>query len=395
MKGDIIMQHKFISKKYWNKAWTIMSDKADEAAPDIEIINLSIGAPDIITPKSIIDKAMEDAVNGHTKYTDSMGDPELIGELIKFYDEEYNFRFSANEIITLAGGCHALYVALQAVLDPSDEVIINEPYFMPYKEQINQAGGKEIILKTLEKDGFSINIDKLKALITEKTKAIILNSPNNPTGAFYNKEQLQKIAEVAIENDLLVISDEVYSDFCFYDKFTPIATLDGMKERTITIGSFSKGFAMTGWRIGYIIAPDFIVNCIKNINDNICYCAPSVSQRAALHALKQRDAVKPQIIEKFKERMFYSYERINKIPLLSVTEPKGGMYLFANIKKTGMDSNEFTKMLAKECQIIVIPGNVFGESGEGYVRIACTVGIDKLGEAFDRIEKFLAGIGEK
>lgn len=386
------MEHRFISKKYWNdNINTIMGDSAEVLKGNKEIINLSIGAPDIVTPQIVIDRAMHDASKGHTKYTAPMGDPEFIDEIIKFYRDEYNFEFSAKEIIAVVGACHGMYLVLEAILNPMDEVIINEPYFAPYKEQIKLAGGKAVSLKTSEEDGFSIDIDKLKALITPKTKAIILNSPNNPTGTFYNKELLKKIAQVAIENDLIVISDEVYADFTFDEEFVPMANIEGMKERTVTIGSFSKGFVMSGWRIGYVIGPDCIIKCIKDINDNMCYSAPSISQRAALHALRLRDKIQPDIIEKFKKRMFYGYERINQISGLSVLEPKGGIYLFANIKKTGMSSKQFSEMAAKECQVIVIPGTAFGESGEGYVRIACTVEIDKLKEAFDRLEEVLAG----
>ncbi len=291
--------------------------------------------------------------------------------------------------MTVVGACHGMYLALEAVTDVEDEVIIHEPYFTPYKEQVDLVGCKPVMLKTLEEDDFNINIDRLKSVITKKTKAIILNSPNNPTGACFDRKLLEEISKVAIENDLIVISDEVYDAFTYEGEFCPIASIPGMKERTITIGSFSKGYAMTGWRIGHVIAPDFIVNCMKNINENICYSAPSVSQRAALHALRLRKKVQPEMIEEFKNRMFYSYERINGIHGLSVLPIKGGIYNFVNIKGTGMTSNEFAKMLAREVHVIVIPGTSFGESGEGYVRIACTVGIETLKEAFDRIENIL------
>lgn len=381
------MKYKFISKKYSNNMNTTMFDLSPELKKNNDIIDLSIGTPDFITDKIIIEKAMEDAKNGHTKYTDPAGDPEFLRELIKFYKQEYNYNFNIGEVMAVVGACHGMYLVLESIINDGDEVIVHEPYFTPYKEQIKLVGGKAVILKTLEQDNFNINIDGLKSLINNRTKAIILNSPNNPTGAFFDRKLLEKISEIVIKNDLMVISDEVYDDFIYGEKFYPIAAMPGMKERTVTIGSFSKGYAMTGWRIGYVIAPVSIIDCIKNINENICYSAPSISQRAALHALRKRKQVQPKIIEEFRRRIFYSYKRINKIPGLSVLPPKGSIYHFVNIKKTGMTSVEFSAMLARRAKVIVIPGTAFGDSGEGYVRIACIVGIKKLKEAFDRIEK--------
>ena len=381
------MESRFISKKHCNNLNTAMFDSLPILKQDKEIINLSIGVPDFITPKIIIEKAFHDAINGYTRYTEPTGDSEFINEIIKFYSDEYNYNFTEKEVMAVVGACHGIYLVLQAIIDEGDEVIIHEPYFTPYREQIKLVGGKSVILKTVEEDNFNINIDKLKSIITKKTKAIILNSPNNPTGAFFDRKLLEKIAEVAIENDLIVISDEVYYSFIYTEKFCPIASIPRMKERTITVGSFSKGYAMSGWRIGYVIAPNFLIDCIKNINENICYTAPSISQRAALHALRMGKQVQSEIIEEFKRRMFYSYEKINKINGLSVLPPKGGIYDFVNIKNTGMDSKKFSNFIARETNVIVIPGTSFGESGEGYVRIACVVGIEKLKEAFERIDE--------
>lgn len=386
------MEHRFISKRYWKEVTTISGALEKGLASYDDIIDLSIGVPDFTTSKKIIDKAMEDAINGHTKYTEPLGDHELIEEIVKFYSEEFKFTIENKEVMAVVGACHGMYLALEAVTDVGDEVIIHEPYFTPYREQVTLVGCKPIIVETFEEDGFKINVDRLRSAITEKTKVIILNSPNNPTGACFDRESLLEIAKVAIENDLIIISDEVYDAFVYEGEICPIASLPGMKERTITVGSFSKAYAMTGWRIGYIVAPDFIINCIKDVNENICYSAPSVSQRAALHALRMRKELLPGFIEEFKNRMSYAYERINKIHGLSVLPTKGSIYLFVNIKKTGMNSKEFSEMLAKECKIVVIPGDVFGKSGEGYVRIACTAGAEKLKKAFDRVEKLLSKV---
>lgn len=382
------MKNKFLSQKYWNKSATPMADAAALINMK-ELINLSLGDPDFITDSKIIEEAMNDAKCGHTKYTETSGDPELIAEIIRYYKDEYDFTAKPDELMMVVGACHGMYLALQAIIDNGDEVILPEPYFTPYKEQLSLAGAKMVSLQTYGSDDFSIDADKLESLITKKTKAIIINSPNNPTGAFYNKELLKKISYLAVKYDLLILSDEVYSDFVYDDAFCPIASLENMKERTITIGSFSKGFAMTGWRIGYVIAPSFIINCMKDINEGICFTAPSVSQRAALHALKMRYSIQPAMIEEFRQRMFYSYERISNIKGLHVQKPSSGIYIFVDIKDTGMTSSEFSKLLVIQKGVLVLPGNAFGASGEGYIRIACTQKIDKLRIAYDRIEEFL------
>jgi aspartate/methionine/tyrosine aminotransferase len=383
------MKHRFLAKKNWKSASTPMAEAATFLGKSNEVINLSIGDPDFITHDQIIEAAMKDAKLGHTKYTQTNGDPELIREIATYYKTDYNLELNSNEIMAVVGACHGMYLALETIIDDDDEIIVPEPYFTPYKEQIGLVKGKMVPLITLEEEGFNINPQKLEALINERTKAILINSPNNPTGAYFNKELLEEIAKLAIKHDLLVLSDEVYDAFIYEEKPVTIASISGMKERTILMGSFSKAFAMTGWRIGYVIAPDYIIACMKDINEGICFTAPSISQRAAIHALKTRHSIQPEMIAKFQERIFYCYDRINKIPALSVIKPKAGIYLFVNIKGTGYTSFEFTKLLMEKVKVAVIPGNAFGNSGEGYIRIACTVDVEKLKIAFDRIESLL------
>lgn len=384
------MKHRFLSKKYWKSATTAMAEAADTNKNDSSIINLSIGDLDLITNEVIIEQAFLDAKAGHTKYTNPLGDPELIDKLINFYNEDYKVNIKPSEIMMTVGACHGMYLALQAILDDEDEVIVPEPFFTPYSNQITLAKGKIVLLETKEEEKFHINVNKLRELINERTKAIVLNFPNNPTGACLNRKELEEIASVIIENDLIVIADEVYDVFSYNEDFFPMMSIEGMKERTITLGSFSKGYAMTGWRIGYAVAPDFIINCIRDINEGICFTAPSISQRAALHALTMRKNVQPEIVKEYKKRMLYAAERINSIPALSVNEPEGSIYMFINIKRTGLSSQEFSKLLKEKAKVIVIPGNAFGKSGEGYVRIACTVGLEKMREAFDRIKDLLS-----
>jgi aspartate/methionine/tyrosine aminotransferase len=381
------MKHKFISKRYWNSATTPMGKIADLVRYKSDIINLSLGDPDFTTDKKIIELAMQDAKSGHTHYTDSLGDMELRQEILKNYKSDYNFTADISEVMIVVGACHGMYLVLEAILDDGDEVIVPEPYFTPYLNQIELSRGKCVTLKTYEEEGFQVNSKRFKELITNRTKAIVINTPNNPTGACYSKETLQAIAQVAIENDLIVIADDVYGGFSFRDPVVPIASIEGMKERTITIGSFSKDFAMTGWRIGYVMAPSYIIGCIRDINEGITYTAPSISQRAALYALRMKEMITPPLAEEYKNRVFYAYDRIKNISKMSVIEPQGTFYMMVNIKRTGLSSVEFCEKLLEDAQVLAIPGIAFGDSGEGYIRIACTVGIEQLKIAFDRIEK--------
>lgn len=381
------MKHKFISKRYWKDQSTPMGQVDELAKKFSDVIDLSLGDPDLITHDIIIDNSMKDAKLGHTKYTDFRGDPELRNEILKFYKEEYNLSFKDQEIFIAASGCLGMYLALEAILDDGDEVIIQAPYFTPYPQQVELARGIPIPLNTYENEDFQINIERLENLITERTKALIINSPSNPTGNTLSMETLKGISNIAIKYDLLVISDDIYTSFSFKEPFVPIASINGMKERTIIINSFSKNFTMTGWRIGNIIAPDFIIKTIQQINENVVFTAPSISQRGAIYALRNRKIVQPDMVSEYKNRVYYAAERINKIPNMSVLDPKGTFYLFVNIKKTGLNSIDASDVILKEAHVLTIPGIAFGECGEGYVRIACTVGVERLKEAFDRIEK--------
>jgi len=380
------MKHKFLSKKFWNTISTPMAEVFELSYKYDDVINLSLGDPDFITDSGIIAGAFEDAIKGHTKYTDSLGDPELREGIIQYYNNLYGYQLGMNEIMAVVGACHGMYLVLEAILDEGDEVIVPEPYFTPYANQIDLTGGRLIPLDTHEEDGYQIDAARLKKLITNRTKAIIINTPNNPTGACLSKKTTEALAEAAIENDLIVISDDIYGSFSFGEPFVPITTLKGMKERTITIGTFSKDYAMTGWRIGYVLAPEYIISCIRDINEGVCFSAPSISQRAAIHALKMREKVQPAMVEEYRKRVFYAYERINQVPWMSVNTPQGSFYLFPNIKKTSLTSAEISKRILEEAHVLVVPGNAFGKCGEGYLRISCTVELGKLREAFDRIE---------
>lgn len=382
------MKHRFIAKRYWKDQSTAMG-KSDEMAKSFnDVINLSLGDPDLITDSLIIDKSYEDARAGHTKYTDFRGDPELRAEICKYYKEEYDMDVKDEEVFVCASACLGMYLALEAIVDDGDEVILQAPFFTPYPQQVELARGIPVELPTYEEEDFQINIERLESLITERTKALVINSPSNPTGNCLTVETMEKIAEIAVKHDLIVIADDIYTAFSYQNPFVPFGSLPGMRERTIILNSFSKNFTMTGWRVGNIIAPDYIIKVIQQINENVVFTAPSISQRAAIHALRHRAEIQPPMVEEYRKRMFYAAERINQIPKLSVIDPpKGSFYLFMNIKETGLSSVEAADKILEEAHVLMLPGDAFGACGEGYVRIACTVNVDTLKEAFDRIEK--------
>lgn len=315
------------------------------------------------------------------------GDPELRDEITKYYKDEFGLDIKREEIMVTTSACHAMWLVLEAILDDGDEVIVPDPYFTPYPQQIKLARGKPVYLPTYEEEMFEVNVDRLEKLITNRSKALIINTPNNPTGTCFKRETMEDIAKIAKKHDLIIIADDIYTEFSFEEPFIPMVSIDGMRERTITLSSFSKNFAMTGWRIGYILAPDFIINIVKDINENNVFTAPSISQRAAIYALRLRKEVCPPIVNEIKNRMVYAYDRISKISKLSCLPPRGSMYLFVNIKETGLNSIEFCDILLKEAHVVALPGIAFGKCGEGYVRLALTISIPELEEAFDRIEK--------
>lgn len=382
------MRDKFIAKRYWKDQSTAMGQADVMAKAFNDVINLSLGDPDLITDKRIIDKAYEDALAGHTKYTDFRGDPELRAEICKFYKEEYGMNVVDEEVFVCASACLGMYLALEAIIDDGDEVIITAPYFTPYYQQVELVRGIPVEMATYEEEDFQINIERLESLINERTKALIINSPSNPTGNCLTVETMEKIAVIAEKYDLIVIADDIYTSYSFQNKFVPFATIKNMQERTIILNSFSKNFIMTGWRVGNIVAPKKLIKTVQQINENVVFTAPSVSQRAALFALQNRKEIQPAIIEEYKTRMFYAADRVNNIPNMSViSPPKGSFYLFINIKKTGLSSVEVADRILSEAHVLMLPGNGFGDCGEGYLRLACTVNVDVLKETFDRIEK--------
>lgn len=379
------MDSRYLATFYQHPEENILMDFTTMASQMDNLLNLSIGDPDLVTNSVITEAAFKDVLAGHTHYTSSDGSADFIDSVINFYKKQYALDFNKNQVRATVGALQGMYLTLQVLLNEGDEVIIHEPFFSPYRTQVIEAGGTPVIIPTYEKDDFQINIDILKQTITDKTKAIIINSPNNPTGAVFSKETFKEIADLAIAHDIFILSDEVYEAFNFYEDFTPMATY--APDHTITFSSFSKAFAMTGWRIGYMIAPEYINSACKLLNEDITFSAPTPSQRAGIYALDHYDDLVPQVVEVFKDRLEYVEKRVKEIPFLSLHPVKGSMYAFINISKSGLTSMDFATKLLQEQQVLVIPGKAFGESGDNYIRLAATQSIEILKEAFDKIEK--------
>ena len=352
-----------------------------------DVINLSIGDPDLPTPKPILDAMYADCLSGHTKYTSSKGDPALISAIMNFYSEEYGVALSPDMLLITPAACAGMYEVMQAVLDDGDEVLIFDPYFSTYSDQIKMAGGKPIFVPCLAEEGFQANAKRAANYITQRTKALVINTPNNPTGASYGRQTLEAIADLAKEHDLLVIADDIYTDLCYEAPFLPILSLPDMLERTVTLGSLSKNFLMTGFRIGWVVAPPEVLLALNHLSENIIYSSPAPSQRAAIYALENRKSLSPLIAPVFEERMLYTLSRIEALPYMTSCPCQGGFYLFPGIGPTGLSSGEACQVFLDRAHVFILPGSVFGDAGEGYMRIACTKDLQAISEAFDRLDK--------
>ncbi|MDT2759047.1 pyridoxal phosphate-dependent aminotransferase [Enterococcus xiangfangensis] len=379
------MDNSKIARRFQQPAENLLMKIAILAKEQEEIIDLSIGDPDLITNPAIIEAAYADVKKGATNYTAPAGSKEFLQAVVDFYQKKYGLTFQLDQVHATVGALHAMYLVMQVLLDPGDEVIIHEPYFSPYREQVVLSGGTPVIVPTYEENGFQLDVEDLKKAITERTKAIVINSPNNPTGTVFTEATLKQIAEVAIENDLFIISDEIYEDFAFTEKFIPMASL--APENTITISGLSKGFAMTGWRLGYLIAPAYIKQIAGMINESITYSAPTASQRAGIYALGHYEELVLPTVAIFKERLEYIEKRVADIPYLSLRPVAGSMYAFINISKSGLDSVTFVEQVLEQSGVLFVPGKAFGATGDNYIRLAATQPLELLAEAFDRLEK--------
>ena len=355
-----------------------------------DIIFFSIGEPDFKTPDAVIETAVASMRAGETHYTSNAGIADLraaVSENLLSYDRvSYD---PDGEICVTSGGMEALLLSLLATIDPGDEVILADPSYTNYKDQILIAKGVPVFVSVREEDGFNFRPDDLRCAITEKTRVIMLNTPANPTGGVAGEPLLREIAKIAEEHDLIILFDEVYK-YLFYgnEPFFSIARIPGMKERTLIIDSTSKTYAMTGWRCGWIAGPRRIVSNIPKIQENVCSCVPAFVQRGAAYALRNCAEDVAAMNRQYRARRDAIYEGINAIPRLSAVLPNGAFYLFVNIQKTGLTSEEFAMRLLEEGHVALAPGSAFGPSGEGFVRISYATSLENIAEGLRRIRAF-------
>ena len=354
-----------------------------------DAISLGVGEPDFDTPWHIREEGIYSLEKGRTFYTSNAGLKDLKVEICNYLKRRCNVLYDPHqEVMVTVGGSEAIDVALRAMLDPGDEVLIPQPSYVSYTPCTILAGGVPVIIELEEKDEFRLTPEKLLEKLTPKTKILIMPFPNNPTGAIMEKEDLEKIAEIVTEKDLFVISDEIYCELTYKGEHTTIASLPGMKERTVLINGFSKSYAMTGWRLGYAAAPKEILKQMLKIHQFAIMCAPTTSQYAAISALKNGDEDVQNMRESYNQRRRYLVNALREMGL-DCFEPYGAFYVFPSIKKFGMTSDEFATRLLKEEKVAVVPGTAFGDSGEGFLRISYAYSLENLKIALERIRRFV------
>lgn len=366
----------------------------DIAAEMKDVISLGIGEPDFVTPWHIRDAGIASLEKGQTYYTSNLGLNELRQEICSYMDRRFNLQYNPANVLVTVGGSEAIDACIRATIEIGDEVIIPEPCFVCYEPCVRLAGGIPVPLITTAENNFKLTADSLKKAITPKTKLLILPYPNNPTGAIMTEKELISIAKVLEETEILVLSDEIYAELTYSTKHFSIANIEEMKQRTIIIGGFSKCYAMTGWRLGYAIGDEIIIKAMTKIHQFAIMSAPTTSQYAAIEALRNGDDDIEDMAHKYDERRRYIIDRFNSIGL-ECFEAQGAFYVFPCIKSTGMSSETFCKTLLQEKHVAVIPGNSFGESGEGFIRVSYAYSIEKIEKALDRIEEFVKELKEK
>lgn len=357
-----------------------------------DVISLGVGEPDFTTPWTIRESGIYSIERGHTAYTSNLGMPSLRREICGYVKNNYHVEYDySRECIVTIGVSEAVDIAFRAVLNPGDEVIYSEPCYVSYPAEVIMAHGVPVPVTTRVENGFALDPEDLLRAVTPRTRVLLLNYPCNPTGAVMSRSDLEKVAKIAIDHDLLVFTDEIYSELWYDGEKCSIASLPGMRERTIFLHGFSKAFAMTGWRVGYACGPAEIIDAMMKIHQYAIMCAPTVAQEAALEALKNGSAAMEEMRESYRERRDYFVGELNRIGLECLM-PRGAFYAFPSVRSTGMSSEEFAAELLKAEKVAVVPGNAFGSGGEGFVRCCYASGRDELTEAIVRMGRFLSTI---
>ena len=362
----------------------------DVVASMDDVISLSVGEPDFVTPWTIRDAAMRSIENGHTHYTSNYGLHELRQRLADHLHRLYDLDFDPDgELLVTSGVSEGLDAAVRAIIDPDDEVIIPDPCYVAYTPAVQFAGGVPVYARTDEANAFALEPAAVEALVTDRTKALLLGFPANPTGAVLSAEQLAGIAAVALRHDLLVISDEIYDRLVYGDKHLAIASLPGMRERTITLGGFSKNYAMTGWRVGYVAAPFPLLDAVMKVHQYVMMSAPTAAQYAAVEALESGEEHVVAMRDEYDRRRRLMWQGFAAMGLPCV-EPRGAFYAFPNVGVTGLDDEAFAERLLREERVAVVPGSAFGAGGAGHVRACYATSFAEIEEALERIQRFVA-----
>ena len=360
-----------------------------------DAISLGVGEPDFDTPWHIRDEGIYSLEKGRTFYTSNAGLKELKIEIANFLERKYGLEYDYNhEIMVTVGGSEAIDIAMRAMLDPGDEVLIPQPSYVSYLPCAKLAGGVPVVIELKAENQFRLTREELEAAITPKTKILVLPFPNNPTGAIMTKEELEPIAEFAKEHDIVVISDEIYSELTYGRDHVSIASLPEMKDRSIVINGFSKAFAMTGWRLGYVAAPRYMMKQMVKVHQFCIMAAPTTSQYAAIEAMRSCDDEVEEMRTAYNQRRRFLVHEFQRMGI-ECFEPEGAFYIFPSIKKFGMTSEEFATKLLNEEKVAIVPGSAFGACGEGYLRVSYAYSIEELKEALGRLERFINHLPKK
>lgn len=364
----------------------------DATAGMTGVISLGVGEPDFVTPWHVREEAIRSLEDGYTSYTANAGLLPLREEIAKYVEDYFCATYNPeSEIIVTVGASEAIDIALRAILDPGDEVLVVEPCFVSYAPLVTLAGGVPVCVEAGRENQFKVTPEQLEAAVTGRTKAIMICSPNNPTGAMLSREEMERIAAFAEKYDLLILSDEIYAELVYDELYTSFAALERMQERTILVSGFSKDLAMTGWRIGFVCGPDEIIKGMLKIHQYTIMCASTMAQHAALEGLKNGRKDMNQMRNSYRQRRNFIVRSLNEMGL-SCYKPEGAFYTFPCIESTGMDAQQFARKLLETEKVVVVPGDAFGSGGEGFVRCSYATSMQQLQEAMVRMKRFVENI---
>lgn len=385
----MIEEQRYLSDKVINLKPSGIRRFFDLASGMEGVISLGVGEPDFVTSWAIREASILSLEQGYTAYTANAGLIELRREISKYMNNRFGVNYSPEEeILVTVGASQALDLAVRATINPGDEVIIVEPCFVAYASIVELAGGIPVPVRTTAENEFKLQPEQIEEVITPRTKAILICSPNNPTGSLLVRSELEKIAEIVEKHDLIVFSDEIYAELCYEGGYASFASVSGMRERTIVINGFSKGFAMTGWRLGFVVGPTVFIRAMLKIHQHTMMCAPTMAQHGAIEGLKNGMDDVASMQRSYLQRRNYFVKSLNEIGL-DCHMPGGAFYAFPSIKRTGLTSEEFAQNLLMEEKVAVVPGDVFGASGAGHVRCSYATSMEQLKEAIKRMKRFV------